>query len=214
MRQRAAAVLAGGDAAREAVLVGGEVEGGVGRLRRVEQLRAPPRPAARARAPCRTASEMLRPGRLRVDLRHRLVEGRRSPAAEIASLQQHLRRIDERHALQLGELALAQRELALGVGILPADVVPVVDMQRQRHHAARDLAAGRQARQPAVGRRAAAAALRGVELDQGGGARARRSPCTAPLAALTKIDNAARSRATIAWPLVETVARRLQGADT
>src|SRR5207302_6920159 len=61
-------------------------------------------------------------------------------------------------------------KLGFCVRILPADVVPVIDVQRQRHHALRHITASPQAGKPAVRRRAAAAALRGIELDQRYGA--------------------------------------------
>src|SRR5207302_738325 len=111
-----------------------------------------------------------RPGGLRIDSRQGLVEASAPPAPEIPALEQHLGRVDERRALQLRELSLPCRKLAFGVRILPADVVPVIDMQRQRHHALRHIAAGAQAREPTVRWRAAAAALRGIELDQRHGA--------------------------------------------
>src|SRR6185369_14025431 len=91
----------------------------------------------------------------------------RPPAREVLALKHDLRRVDERHALQLAELPLAQGEFALRVGILPADVVPVVDVQRERHDPFGRVTAAREAGKPAVGGRAAAATLRGVELDQG-----------------------------------------------
>jgi len=45
---------------------------------------------------------------------------------------------------------------------LPAEAIPVVDVERERHH----LWLRRQLAQPAVGARARAAALRGLELDR------------------------------------------------
>src|SRR6185369_11389368 len=52
-------------------------------------------------------------GRPRVDLRERLFERRGSPSPEVLPLEHHLGGVDEREALQLSELALALRKLAL-----------------------------------------------------------------------------------------------------
>ena len=91
------------------------------------------------------------------------------PAPEILPLQHHLGRIDDPRPHHLRELALAVREALLGIGILPADVIPVVHVQRKGHHPLCGEAPARQALQPAVGRWATVAALGGVELDQGRG---------------------------------------------
>src|SRR6202008_5211330 len=88
-----------------------------------------------------------------------------APLPEIGALQQHLGCIDERGALQLRESPLALRKFALGIGVLPADVVPVVHVKGERHYLPRRIVL-RDAGEPAVSRRAAAAALGRVALDQ------------------------------------------------
>ena len=70
---------------------------------------------------------------LRIDACHGTLELGAAPGAEILALEEHLWGVYEGDTLQVRELALALRELALGIGVLPADVVPVVDVQRQRH---------------------------------------------------------------------------------
>src|SRR2546425_9248710 len=54
---------------------------------------------------------------------------------------------------------------------LPADVVPVIDVERERHHLIGPEAPAEERGQPVVGRRAAVAALRRIRLDQRGRAR-------------------------------------------
>jgi hypothetical protein len=165
VRQRASAVLSGADAGFEAVFIGGEVEARLFGLRRVEHGGAHAH-GERAGSGRKELQRDVGAGGPRVDLRERLVERRGSPAAKILSLEQHLRGIGKREALQLGELALAQGEFALGVAVLPANVVPVVDMELEGNHALRNVALRRQAGEPTVSGRAAAASLGGIELHQ------------------------------------------------
>src|SRR3546814_15477317 len=78
-----------------------------------------------------------------------------------AAVDHHLRRVDVAQA-ELGNIvALALGVLCGGEGILPADVVPVVDVERQRQHAR---LVGQLSEQR-IGRRTGAAALRGEQLD-------------------------------------------------
>src|SRR5688572_23828755 len=99
-----------------------------------------------------------------VDLRYRLVEARPVPAPEILPLQEHLRRVHDLCAHDLGQPPLAGAEEGPGVGVLPADVVPVVDVQGDRHDAVRAVTPAGEGGKPAVGRGAAIAAFRGIEL--------------------------------------------------
>src|SRR3546814_9528433 len=76
-----------------------------------------------------------------------------------AAVDHHLRRVDVAQA-ELGNIvALALGVLCGGEGILPADVVPVVDVERQRQHAR---LVGQLSEQR-IGRRTGAAALRSEE---------------------------------------------------
>ena len=87
--------------------------------------------------------------------------------ASASTLDKELRGID--HGIAGGShlFLLAGRKQGLGVGILPADVIPVVDVQRQRHHAAGPIGALARGTQPAVGGRATAAPFRRIEFQQG-----------------------------------------------
>ena len=102
-----------------------------------------------------------------MNARERLVESGVRPFPEISTLEEDLRCIDERRALQLREPALALRELALRVRILPADVVPVIDVERERHDDFGTVP-GAERREPAIGGRAAVASFGRVELDERG----------------------------------------------
>src|SRR3546814_6511791 len=50
----------------------------------------------------------------------------------VAAVDHHLRRVDVAQAKAVDIVALAFGVLRLGKGILPADVVPVIDVERQR----------------------------------------------------------------------------------
>ena len=157
--QPRAAVLARLDGAAQAVLVQREIGFGAALAR--QHLAGQPGSPAVGRLVFHGQHE-FRLKRLAGALAHRVVEGGGAvPGAEIPSIQHHLRRIHDSPAAAIHHVALALAEARLGEAVAPADVVPVVDMQRQRHEFA-----GCLLRQPAVGRRAAAAAFRGVQLDQ------------------------------------------------
>jgi hypothetical protein len=78
-----------------------------------------------------------------------------------APVDHHLRRVDGAQAQRARIAALAPGEVGAGEGVLPADVVPVVDMEGKGDH----VPALRQLAKERVGRRAGAAALRGEQLD-------------------------------------------------
>jgi hypothetical protein len=61
------------------------------------------------------------------------VERIATPLAEIASLQQHLRRIDERRAVRSHRIVLSLRERRCREPVLPAEPIPVIDVECQRH---------------------------------------------------------------------------------
>src|SRR5712692_7405171 len=166
-RERERAVLAGAHFACELVFVGGEIHGGVLLLGGIEKLRDQLGVegfrldrADRERDPGA--------GRAGIDARHLLGERAARPAAEVLPLHQHLRGVDDHRALHQGELVLPYRKLAVGEGIFPAHVIPVVDVKRKRHHLVGPEALGEERGQPVVRGRAGVAALRGVELDQRG----------------------------------------------
>ena len=83
------------------------------------------------------------------------------PAPPIVAIDDDLRRVDLGPAGVSGQQLLARRDLGAGKSVGPAQPVPVADVKSQRQQ----VGAGFQRRQPAVGRRAGAAALGGVELD-------------------------------------------------
>jgi len=81
----------------------------------------------------------------------------------IGALDDHLRGVDVAHA-ELGSVgALALGVIGAGEAVLPADVIPVIDVDRQRQQV---VALG-QLTEEGVGRWARRAALRGIELDHG-----------------------------------------------
>jgi len=84
------------------------------------------------------------------------------------SLEQHLRGIDDHRAPHRRELALPHGKLGSPERVFPADVVPVVDVERERHHLIGPEALGEERRQPVIGRRAGIAAFGGIQLDQRG----------------------------------------------
>jgi hypothetical protein len=89
-----------------------------------------------------------------------------APAAEVLPLQEHLGGVHDHRAPHCGELSLAHRELGSAERILPADVIPVVDVERERNHLVGPEAPGKQRGQPVIGRRAGIAALRRIQLHQ------------------------------------------------
>src|SRR5262249_37372471 len=66
---------------------------------------------------------------------------------------------------------LPRRELTLAERVLPADVIPVVDVERKRHHLVGPEALREERGEPVVGGRAGVAALRRIQLDERGGVR-------------------------------------------
>jgi hypothetical protein len=92
-------------------------------------------------------------------------------SAEVLPLQQHLRGIDEHRALHLREPALPRGKFPLRERVFPADVVPVVDVKRKRHHLIGPESLGEERREPMIRRRAGIAALRRIQLDQRRGMR-------------------------------------------
>src|SRR5436853_6984349 len=106
MAQQAAAVFTGGDAALEPVLVRGDIEPGVCPLRRIHNGGVD---TNGQRLLARVADLELEPGAcwLGIDPRECPMERRICPVAEIGALDQDLRRIDKRRALQLREASLA-----------------------------------------------------------------------------------------------------------
>ena len=103
--------------------------------------------------------------------RHRLIalDQRRQlggPRADqmLHPVDDHLRRIDRARPRRAGIGALAFGELGGAEHILPADIIPVVDMQRQRD----DIAAIGKPGQDLIRRRAGRTALRGIKLHHHG----------------------------------------------
>src|SRR5258706_2394002 len=165
-----AAVLAGGDLARELVLVGGQVYRGILFLARIDQHRGElgVDGLRRHRADGERDPRARRTG---IDAHHLLGELAARPAAEVLPLQQHLRGVDGRRALHLPEPVLPRGKFPLRERVFPADVVPVVDVKRKRHHLIGPEPSGEERREPMVRRRAGIAALRRIQLDQRRGMR-------------------------------------------
>jgi hypothetical protein len=92
-----------------------------------------------------------------------------TPAAEILARQHDLGRVDGGGALLAGVVTLPIGEPCLGIRILPADGVPISDMQRQGHHLVQAESLALQSLQPAIGGRATAAAFRSEQFQQGHG---------------------------------------------
>src|SRR6266850_1630766 len=165
-----AAVLAGGDLARELVLVGGQVYRGIFFLARIDQHRG----ELGVDGPPGHRADGARDPRARgtgIDARHALRQLATRPAAEVLPLQQHLRGVDARRALHLREPARPRGKFPFREGVFPADVVPVVDVKRKRHHLTGPESLGEERREPMIRRRAGIAALRRIQLDQRRGMR-------------------------------------------
>jgi hypothetical protein len=84
-----------------------------------------------------------------------------------ATVDDHLRGVNGPQIQRAGIAALAPGEIGMGEGVLPADIVPVVDVEGERDH----VLAPRQLAEEGVGGRAGAAALRGEKLHHHRGAR-------------------------------------------
>ena len=85
---------------------------------------------------------------------------RAHPHDPVYPTDHHLRRVDKRGARGMGVAVLARGEGRLGKGVGPADIVPVIDMQRQRDH----VLAGRQFPDHRIGGRTGRTTLRGEKL--------------------------------------------------
>jgi hypothetical protein len=83
-------------------------------------------------------------------VQHRINLGALTSHHLFAAVDDHLRREHVHVAARLGIVILALREVGAGEGILPAEIVPVVDVEGQGQHAR---PAAQFAEQP-VGRRA------------------------------------------------------------
>jgi hypothetical protein len=57
--------------------------------------------------------------------------------AKFRSVEQELRRIDRTRAAAIGMRTLARTEACLGETVAPTEVIPVVDMERERHYPVR-----------------------------------------------------------------------------
>ena len=100
--------------------------------------------------------------RRRLRLRLRLQrQANARPVLAVGAVHHDLRRVAEARTVGRLLLALARGVRGAGEAVFPAESVPVVDMESQRHR----VGLGRDARQPAVGRRAGVATFRGVQLD-------------------------------------------------
>src|SRR5689334_114796 len=81
---------------------------------------------------------------------------------QIGTIQHELRCVDDAAAEALGDLSLTLTEARLREAVGPAELVPVIDVERERDELRRVDAAFTQSRDPAVGRRTTAAAFRGI----------------------------------------------------
>ena len=97
-------------------------------------------------------------GRRRDQLFHRVLVGADRVGAAV---DDDLRGVDHFQAERPAIVALALGRRRTGEGVLPADVVPIVDVEGERDH----VLAPRQLAEIGIRRRAGAATLRGVELD-------------------------------------------------
>jgi len=168
MLEAAALVLAGLNLRAQAVRVGREVKG-VGR--RLGLRRSVKQPSADldldlGGSATNDRQRNLRACRAGVDLRDRIVETATRPAPEILALHPNLRRIDDGFVPDIGDAPLAFREARLGKPILPSNVIPVIDVQRDRNHAPRNVSAHADGGKPAIGGRTAATAFRSEQFDQ------------------------------------------------
>ncbi|KGC93051.1 hypothetical protein DO71_5714 [Burkholderia pseudomallei] len=161
--QRRASVLARAHLRFDAVLVQREI--GVERARRADARRHGQRDVERARAPLggQRDADARGLGRRRDDAPPERV--RIAPVAQLAAVNRDLRRIDETAAAARGKRVLPLGEAMLREAIRPAEAVPVIDVQRERHDAQRGAARGEPC-EPVVGGRATAAALARIELDE------------------------------------------------
>jgi hypothetical protein len=89
-----------------------------------------------------------------------------APVAQFMAADKEFRGVDRVRSDQAGKAALALGEYRAREWILPANVVPVIDMQRQQYCLRRRHARGAQRADEAIGRRTAAASLRGVQFEQ------------------------------------------------
>src|SRR5439155_10656791 len=90
----------------------------------------------------------------------------RAPLRKVASLQEHLRRVNERGMLPAHFFVLTLGKYRAREAIFPAEPIPIIDVQGERH-CALALATVPEPRQPTICGRTTVATLRCIKLDQG-----------------------------------------------
>lgn len=160
------AVLASGDAAAQPVLQQREVGVGARACNRIHYVDLGPNRELVVAGGDRQLKPCPRPLLVdRGDGSHNIIPP--ETAAIVLAIEHDLGRIHKSRTDARVSLPLAFAKAALGIGIGPADVVPIVDVKSQHHYAIRSQTARSQFAHPAVCRRAAAASLGRVELEQG-----------------------------------------------
>jgi hypothetical protein len=154
--QALAGIFAGADRGIEIVLIDGQPGLGAGRRRR--DLSAYRHPGS--------GCDVQFDGDARAGARLGRGIKRTAAAAPVPTVAQELRGIDRAGARQRRHGVLALRKLLAGEAIRPAQAIPVVDMEGQRHQASGVGPGVLEARQAAVGGRTGIAALRGIEFEQ------------------------------------------------